>query len=380
MVKIGGNMKKLSFGFMRLPQNSDDAKDINYDEICEMVDYAMDRGFNFFDSAYDYHEGFSDIAIKKCIVDRYPRNDFLIANKMPVYNFTPKTDMEAIFKEQLSRCGVDYFDYYMLHCLNDEFYEGVMKDLDCWSYVKELKEKGLIKKIGISHHDSAKVLDKILTEHPEVEFALIQINYLDWINNSIQSSKCYKVAKKHGVEILAMEPLKGGTLVNIPPEAEEKFIEYNPNLSIASWGIRFAASLEGVSTVFSGMSNFEQLKDNASYMEDFKPLDREEKKVINKTRKIIEKSIPIACTYCDYCLKECPENIPISKFFSLYNDAKTAIEIQDLYYVYYGNYSKESAPASACTECGNCEDICTQHLSVIDYLKDVKNLFEKDSE
>lgn len=371
-------MKKLSFGFMRLPQNSEDVKDINYEEVCKMVDYAMEHDFNFFDSAYDYHEGYSDVAIKKCVVDRYPREDILISNKLPVYGFTPETNMESIFNEQLTRCGVEYFDYYMLHCLNNDLYEGVMEDLNCWGYIKELKEKGLIKKIGISHHDSADVLDKILTEHPEVEFALLQINYLDWINNSIQSSKCYKVARKHGIEILVMEPLKGGTLVNIPSDAEETFIRHDPNLSIASWGIRFAASLEGVSTVFSGMKNFEEIEDNVSYMEDFKPLDEEEKKILRKSRKIIADHIPIACTYCDYCLKECPENIPISKFFSLYNDAKNAIEIQDLYYVYYSNYAKEGSPASACTECGECEKICTQHLPVINNLKDVKNLFEVD--
>lgn len=371
-------MKKLSLGFMRLPLNSDDIKDIDYDEVSEMVDYAMDRGFNCFDSAYEYHEGYADEAIKKCVIDRYPREEVLISNKLPVYDFTAETDMGKIFDEQLEKCGVDYFNYYMLHCLTDELYDGVMKELDCFGFIRKLKEDGKIKRLGISLHDNANVLDRILTEHPEIEFVMLQINYLDWISPSIQSSKCYRVAKRHGVEILVMEPLKGGNLVRIPASAAELLVDHNPEASIPSWGLRFAGGLEGVSTVFSGMGNLDQLKQNIECMDDLKPLDASEKKVLRKARKIIAESIPVDCSYCDYCIPKCPENIPISKFFSLYNDAKTAIEVQDLYFIYYANYAKEGNPASACTECGECEKICTQHLDVIDCLKDVAGLLERD--
>lgn len=367
-------MKKLSFGFMRLPLENDE---IDYDKVCEMVDYGMERGFNFFDSGYEYCEGKSDIAIRKCVVDRYPREDIVISNKLPIYSFDENTNMKEVFNEQLENCGVEYFDYYMLHCLTDKIYEGVTKELDGFGFVKNLKEKGLIKKLGISLHDNADVLERILNQHPEIEFVMLQLNYLDWINASIQSSRCYKVAKKYGKEILVMEPLKGGTLVNIPEDAERMFKNHHSDLSTASWGIRFAASLDNVSTVFSGMSNLEQMKDNISYMEDFEPLDRQEQKTIRKARKIIAESIPIACTYCDYCIPVCPENILIPKFFAIYNDAKTSLEAQELHNIYFENYERENSPISACTECGECEAICTQHLKIIDDLKEVEKFFKK---
>ncbi|MDO5849185.1 MAG: aldo/keto reductase [Methanobrevibacter sp.] len=373
-------MKKLGLGFMRFPLKSDNNKDIDYEKVSEMVDYSMERGFNFFDSGYEYHDGFADVAIRKCLVERYPREDFLISNKLPVYSFTPETDIEAIFNEQLEKCGVEYFDYYMLHCLTAKLYDGLMKELDFFGFISRLKEEGKIKKLGISHHDDANVLNRILTDHPEIEFVLLQINYLDWISPSIQSSKCYKVAKRHGKEILVMEPLKGGNLVNIPADASQMLVRHNPDATIASWGLRFAGGLEGVSTVLSGMSNMEQLKENIECMDELKPLDSSEKKVLRMARKIISDGNPIDCTYCDYCIPKCPENIPISKFFSLYNNAKMAAELQDLHFVYYKNYAREGNPASACTECGECEAICTQHLRVIDGLKDVRDLLEKDDD
>lgn len=371
---------KLAFGFMRLPTNSDDLSDVNYDEVSKMVDLAMENGFNYFDTGYGYHDGNSEVAIKKCVVDRYPREDVQIADKLPIYDFDENTNQEEIFAEQLERCGVDYFDYYLLHAMTDNLYEGVVKSLDSFGFVRKLKEEGKIKHIGLSHHDNADVLDKVLTEHPEVEFVLLQLNYLDWNNPAIQSRKCYKVARKHNVDVMVMEPLKGGTLVNIPAIAEEKLVKYNPDLSIASWGVRFAASREGVVKVLSGMSNMEQIEDNISYMKEFEPLTKGEEKVLRSIRKIIENSIPIPCTSCEYCLAQCPESIPISRFFSLYNDAKQAIEVQYLYYIYYNNDAEKGSPASACTQCGECEKVCTQHLDIIDGLVEVKNLFEISEE
>lgn len=369
-------MKKLGFGFMRLPKNSDKPGDIDYTQVNEMVDYAMDNGFNVFDSGYGYMEGYSDIAIKKTITERYPRKSFKISNKLPIYDFTLETDMDKIFAEQLDKCGLEYFDYYLLHAITEELYENIVKKMDCIDYLKKLKEKGFINHIGISYHDNADFLDIILEENPEIEFVMLQLNYLDWINPGIQASKCYKIAKKHNVPIMVMEPLKGGTLVNIPKIAEKKLKSVNPDMSIASWGIRFVAGLDDICIVFSGMSSFEQIKDNISYMKNFEPLNKNEKKALRKVRKIISNSIAIDCTYCDYCLDSCEENIPISKFFSLYNDSKLAIEKQDLHGIYYENYAKNSNPASACTECGKCVEICPQHLDVIGLLKEVSSYFE----
>lgn len=367
---------KLAFGLMRLPTNSDDLSDIDYEQVNKMVDIAMENGFNYFDTGYDYHNGNSEVAMKKCVVNRYPREDIILANKLPVYNFNENSDQEAIFQEQLERCGVNYFDYYLIHATTNNLYEGVIKKHDSFGFAKKLKDEGKIKHLGLSHHDSADVLDKILSDHSEVEFVLLQLNYLDWKNLTVQSKKCYDVARDHDVDIMVMEPLKGGTLVNIPGGAEEKLKKHNPDLSIASWGIRFAASLDGVIKVLSGMSNIEQMEDNVSYMKPFKPLNNEEQKVLRNIRKIINDSIPIACTKCEYCLKDCPESIPISNFFALYNDAKTALEVQVLYYIYYANEAAKGSPASACTECGNCEKVCTQHLKIIDLLKDVVDLLE----
>ncbi|MDO5849184.1 MAG: aldo/keto reductase [Methanobrevibacter sp.] len=366
-------MKKLSFGLMRLPLKSDDVKDIDYDEICRMVDYGMERGFNFFDSAYEYHDGNCDLAVKKCIVDRYPREDFILSNKFPTYAVDLDVDMEEIFNEQLEKCGVEYFDYYMLHALDKKLYEGFVMEKNCFQFLKDLKKQGKIRKIGISFHDDAELLERILIENKEIEFVLLQINYLDWINRSIQSSKCYKVAKKYGKEIMVMEPLKGGVLANLPDDVRMMFEAYNSDMSVASWGIRFAASLEGVSTVLSGMNSMDDVKDNISYMEDFQPLNPTENKILKQVRRLIIESIPLACTYCDYCIPICPENIPISKFLSIYNDACAYDEPQDFHRAYYLNFARKQNPATVCTECGDCEEICTQHLKIIDILKNLED-------
>lgn len=283
--------------------------------------------------------------------------------------------MEKIFQEQLEKCGVDYFDYYLVHNTTDIFYE-VCKELDCFGFIKRKKEEGKIKHIGFSHHDSAESLDKILNENPEVEFVQLQINYLDWDNDSIQSRKCYEVARAHNKEVIVMEPVKGGNLVNIPIKAEKKFKNYNPNVSLASWSIRYCGSLKGVSTILAGMSNLEQVEDNVKTMVDFKPLNKDELSIIEEVKDIIKESVVIPCTYCNYCVEHCPNNIPIPKFFELYNDAKNSIEVQYLYHIYYNNYAEKGAKASECTYCGECLDYCTQHLDIPKLLEDVKELLQ----
>lgn len=373
-------MKKFGFGCMRLPCTSDNPEDIDLPQVCEMVDKYIESGFNYFDTAYGYHNGLSEVAVRKSVIERYPRNEVLIADKLPVYMLKPSHNLREIFEEQKERCGVEYFDYYMLHNITNNFYNGIVPKLNCFEFVEELKQKGEVKHIGISFHDDADTLERVLKEHPSIEFVQLQINYLDWDNKGIQSRKCYEIARKYNKDVIVMEPLKGGTLVNIPNKANEILNNYNSDLSIASWGIRFAATLDGVISVLSGVSNLEQLEDNISYMKNFNPLNDDELMVIDETVGIIKDSIAVPCTGCDYCLDSCPTNIPISKFFALYNDAKQAIEIQFLYYFYYDNLAKKNAPASMCIGCGECEKKCTQHINIIDELKDVEELLEVDLE
>lgn len=369
-------MMDFGFGLMRLPIKSEDYADIDYEQVNDMVDKYIEAGYNYFDTGYGYHEGKSEIAIRECVIKRYPREDVLIADKLPLYELTKESDIEAIFNEQLERCGVDYFDYYLVHNTTDVF-KPVCDYLDCFGFVREKKEKGLVKKIGFSHHDSAELLDEILTENPDVDFVQLQINYLDWYNNeSIQAKECYEVARKHDVDVIIMEAVKGGNLVNLPEEAEKKFKDYNPDASNVSWAIRFCLSLEGVICTLSGMSALEQMEENLEIVKDFKPLNDDEKAIIDEVVEIINQSIAIPCTYCNYCVEHCPNDIPISKFFELYNDAKSAIEIQPLYYIYYNNYAERGAPASDCSFCGDCVDQCTQHLDIPELLEDVVDLLE----
>ena len=370
-------MDKLGFGFMRLPVKNEDNSNIDFEILNQMVDKYIENGGNYFDTGFGYHNGNSEIAIRECVINRYPREKVLIADKLPLYCLKPEHNLENIFNTQLKRCGVDYFDYYMVHNTTD-YFDEVSKKLDCFGFIQKKKEEGKVKYIGLSHHDTAESLERLLNENPNVDFVQLQINYLDWDNEGIQARKCYEVARAYGKEVIVMEPLKGGTLVNIPEEAKKAFKNYNPDLSISSWGIRYCASLEGVSMVLTGMSNLEQMEDNISYMKEFKKLNRDELKIIEDVKEIIADSIAIPCTYCNYCIEHCPNNIPIPKFFALYNDAKQAIDIQVLYYIYYNNFAQKGGKASDCDYCGECNEHCTQHLDIPDYLEDVKELLEVD--
>lgn len=370
------NTKGFGFGYMRLPTKR--FGKIDYDQLFKMVDLFIDEGFNYFDTAYGYHGGKSEIALKKSVVERYPRENVLIADKLPIYQSRPSDNLYDYLEEQKKRCGVDYFDYYLLHDITNNYYEGICKKLDAFSFMEKIKEEGHVNHIGFSFHDDADTLDKVLKEHPEIEFVQLQINYLDWRNPRIQSQKCYEVARKYGKDIFVMEPLKGGTLVNVSREAEREFKSINPNMSIASWGNRFAASLDGVKMVLSGMSAYEHTVDNISHMKDFKPLSSQEFKVIQKVRRIIEGSITIPCTSCDYCLDACSRDIPISKYLALYNEAMKNWDSQKDYTSLYKNYSTQNVSIASCIECGECEKACTQHINIIDSLKDVSEFFEVD--
>ena len=370
-------MKKLGFGLMRLPQTDvSDYENIDLEMVKRMADVFLAEGFTYFDTAYPYHSGNSETAFREAVVKRYPREAFTIADKMPVFQIKSEDELQKIFDEQLERCGVDYFDYYLLHALGKSTYE-VSEKLHVFEFVAEKKAEGKVKMMGLSYHDSPELLDTILSAHPEMEFVQLQLNYMDWDDQSIRSRECYEVATQHGKPVIVMEPIKGGSLVNIPEQAEKLFKAAAPDLSIASWAIRFAASHENVMMVLSGMSNEEQLLDNMSYMKDFNPLSEAEQATVVEATEIIRQSIAIPCTGCRYCVDGCPEEIAIPGYFALINNIERFGKSQRMISkVYYENLTQSHGKASDCIECGQCEEHCPQHLSIIDYLKDVAIAFE----
>ena len=371
--------KRLGFGLMRLPLlNPDNPANIDVEQVKQMVDTFLERGFTYFDTAWMYHSFQSENVVKEALVDRYPRDSYTLATKLHAGFIKTKEDRDKVFEEQRRKTGVEYFDYYLLHDIGFDHYK-TYTDLDCFRWLMDKKEKGLVRHIGFSYHDNAELLDKVLTEHPEFEFVQLQINYLDWESVGIQSRKCYEVAEKHHVPVIVMEPVKGGTLANVPDAVTKMFKEYHPDMSVPSWAIRFAASHENVALVLSGMSNMEQLLDNLSYMDELVPLNEEENALIRKAVEIINSTIEIPCTGCSYCTDGCPMNIAIPKYFSLYKADKQEIKTKSWMpqQEYYSRLTGTFGKASDCVACGQCEDVCPQHLPVIDYLQKVAEHFEK---
>lgn len=367
--------RKLGFGFLRLPlKNEEDPADIDYDRVNKLVDLYLDQGFCYFDTAYNYHKEHSEIAIRESVVKRHPRDSFLLADKMPTFLVTKPEDFERFFGEQLERCGVDFFDFYLLHNLGSERYDNMTR-FGAFEFMKKVKAEGKAKEIGFSFHDKADVLDRILTDHPEMDFVQLQLNYIDWDSEVIQSRKCYEVAKKHGKPVTVMEPVKGGALARLASEAEAVFKSYDPEKSNASWAIRFVASLDNVRLVLSGMSDMDQVMDNTSYMKDFRHLSPEEAVQIDKVVEILKKSQAIQCTNCKYCMDECPMNINIPGYFSFYNSATQQANFTDML---YKRVSHGHGEPWDCIECRSCEGHCPQHLPITDYLKTISEYVQKN--
>lgn len=373
-------MKKLGFGLMRLPLlDSSDVTSIDMEQFKKMVDLFMEKGFTYFDTAWLYRGFKSETATKTALVERYPRESFQLATKLHADFVKTPEDRDGIFNAQLEKTGAGYFDNYLLHGVDSQKIVKLEK-LDCLNWLLEKKEKGLIKHIGFSYHDGAELLEEILTKHPETEFVQLQINYLDWESEWLQSRKNYEVCVKHNKPVIVMEPVKGGSLATVPEEAEKLFREADPNMSIPSWGIRFAASLPNVMMVLSGMSDMAQLEDNVSYMEDFRALTKAEMDLCFRVGEIINSQIAVPCTGCEYCAKGCPQNIAIPQYFSLYNELMREDMAKKGWtqsFSRYSNLISKFGKAADCIACGQCEGICPQHLTIIEYLKQVSERFDK---
>ncbi len=370
-------LKKLGFGCMRLPLlNTDDQTSVDMETLNMLVDTFLEKGFTYFDTALTYHSFKSEEFVREALVKRHKRDAFLLATKLPPRMLTAEEDHEKIFNEQLEKCGVDFFDYYLLHNIGVSAYQKACQ-YNSFGFVQRKKQEGKIKNFGMSFHDTPELLDEVLTAHPELDFVQLQINYIDWENPGIQSRRCHEVARKHNKPIIVMEPCKGGNLAQVPPKAEELMRAYNPTASIPSWAIRYAASQEGVFLVLSGMNTMDQVLDNTSYMTDFKPLCDEEYQIIAQVIDVIDEDAAIACTACRYCVDGCPSNIPIPDYFALYNSSKRAVTTNiSSQFVYYMNLATTHGKASDCIACKACEEACPQHLPIAELMKDVSETFD----
>lgn len=361
------------FGAMRLDlENENDPSSVNFNDFTEMIDYYMNQGFNYFDTSYAYHNGASEKGLKIGLVERYPRESFKIADKMPTWLLTSEEDNEKYANEMLERLGVEYFDVFLIHNINETFY-GIAEKCKTFEYIKMMKEEGIAKKIGFSYHDRAELLEKILEKYGEsIDVVQLQLNYLDWESNLTESRKNYEVCERYGVDVVVMEPIKGGTLFNLPDYVRDKFEENG--MSLVEAALRFAGTPKNVRVVLSGMGNIDQMKENCEVFKPFNPASKEEKEFILTMADEIKELIEIPCSYCGYCLKECPLGIPIPDYFELYNSEKM-FSLPSLHAI-YGTTAATNSPASACTECESCMAICTQKLNIPDLLKDVANTFE----
>ncbi len=357
---------KLGFGCMRLPMIDNE---VDKNEFNRMIDAFIKSGFNYFDTAHGYIDGKSETAIRDCISSRYNREDFVLANKISYWCFDKEEDVLPLFEKQLELCGVEYFDFYLFHCMNHEGYEK-HKRCNTFEIVKKLKEQGKIKHIGMSFHDTADFLDLILTEQPYMEAVQLQLNYLDYDDPTVQSKACYDVAVKHGKKVIVMEPVRGGALADLPEEAKKSLAKLG-DASQASYALRYAASYPEVFMVLSGMGNMEMMNDNIKTFEDFVPIDKKDIKVFDNVREIIRRLRQLPCTKCNYCAEVCPSNIPISELFSIYNCMLGAKISRDEIKEHLAPYTDK---ITACIKCGKCESNCPQSIKIREELEKIAAL------
>ena len=368
---------KFGFGCMRLPlSDANDPTSIDQELFNEMVDVYMEKGFNYFDTSYAYHNGMSEVAIRKAVVERYPRESFKICDKMPTWALTSEADNDKFVKEMLERLGTDYFDVFFIHNINGPWYKNA-ENANTFEYVKKMKEKGIARKIGFSFHDKADLLEEVLDKYGDIlDIVQLELNYLDWEDPAIEAHKCYDLCVEHNLDVYVMEPLKGGVIVNPNDEIREEFEKFSPDKSIASMAIRFCASLEHVKIVLSGMNKMDDLIDNCDTFENFEVLSESENKFLEDMALKLRQTVAVPCSECGYCVDACPEMIPIPEYFNLYNLSKNQPE-SNIYRLYFDKLADEKVPADECTYCSTCLDYCTQQIDIPEVLEDVCDHFQE---